>query len=250
MKNLLGRGQLGPLRGFAQERVLVAFDFDGTLAPIVRVPEAAAMRRRTAALLTEVARRYPCAVISGRARADVAEKVAGIPLRAVIGNHGLEPWRGLFAARRLVLGWRDELAALLPQDPGVVVEDKGPSLAVHFRRARSRGLVRKQVRSAVARLRGTRVVEGKMVVNVLPAHAPDKGQALLRLCRQLRCERAIYVGDDDTDEDAFAVAARFPLLGIRVGRWQRSQAGYFVPRQADVDRLLAVLIESRRGRPA
>ncbi|MBN2572952.1 MAG: trehalose-phosphatase [Deltaproteobacteria bacterium] len=245
MKNLLGRGQLAALREFVRRRVLLAFDYDGTLAPIVREPEAAAMRPRTAALLARLAQRYPCAVISGRARADVMKMLAGIPLRAVIGNHGMEPWRGLPAARRRVAEWRGRLARALPQSPGVFVEDKGPSLAIHYRQAQARSTVRRRILSAVAELRGARIVEGKMVVNVLPANAPNKGTALLGLCRRLRCAATIYVGDDDNDEDAFALAGRFAVLGIRVSRRRRSQAAYFLPGQAAIDRLLAALIGMR-----
>jgi trehalose 6-phosphate phosphatase len=246
MKSVLGRGLLGrALQEFAARRVLVAFDFDGTLAPIVRLPDAAKMRRRTAALLAKMATLYPCAVISGRARADVLQKVRGIPWRAVLGNHGMEPWRGLAAARRLVARWCDQLAATLPPAPGVVVENKGPSLAIHYRLAHARGTMRRLVLRAATALRNGRIVLGKMVVNVLPAHAPDKGQALLQLCKRLGCDAAVFVGDDDTDEDAFALAARFPLLGIRVGRSRRSQAAHFLPGQNAIDELLARLVAAR-----
>jgi trehalose 6-phosphate phosphatase len=130
--------------------------------------------------------------------------------------------------------------------PGLVIEDKGVSLAVHYRKARSRVAVRGLVLEAVAELAGTRIVEGKMVVNVVPQGAPDKGSALVALRRRLRCESAIYVGDDDNDEDVFALAAQERLLGIRVGRSPRSQAAYFVPGQAAVDRLLSRLVELRK----
>jgi trehalose 6-phosphate phosphatase len=139
------------------------------------------------------------------------------------------------------------LAAVLPQGPGVFVEDKGPSLAVHYRCAQSRPTVRRLILAAAGELPDARIVLGKMVVNVVPAHAPDKGQAVLALCRRLRCDAAIFVGDDGTDEDAFALAGRFPLLGIRVGRRQGSQAAYYVPAQPDVNRLLARLRSAREG---
>jgi trehalose 6-phosphate phosphatase len=198
MKNILGRAELATLRDFARQRVLLAFDFDGTLAPIVRDPGAAAMRPRTAALLAETATRYPCVVISGRSRADVMKKVSHISLRAVIGNHGMEPARELRAARRLAALWHRQLESSLPRIPGVIIEDKGASLAIHYRRARSRGEVRRLVLVAVADLADARTVEGKMVMNVLPANAPNKGTAVVRLCKRLRCEATIYVGDDET----------------------------------------------------
>jgi len=245
MKDILGRGQLRILREFAQQRVLLAFDFDGTLAPIVRDPAKAAMRPSTAKLLAKVAKQYPCVVISGRSRADAANKVSAIPLRAVVGNHGMEPSPELHAARRLTKLWRRQLAALLPPVPGLILEDKGVSLAIHYRRARARAEVRRLVLALVALLEGTRIVEGKMVVNLLPANAPNKGTAVVRLRKRLRCESTIYVGDDDNDEDAFALAKQGRLLGIRVGRSRCSQAGYFLAAQPDVDDLLAKLLDFR-----
>jgi trehalose 6-phosphate phosphatase len=252
VKNVLAEKQHSTLLGFAQERVLLAFDFDGTLAPIVRNPEAAAMRPRTRALLAKVAKLYPCAVISGRARADVMAKVHAIPLRAVFGNHGMEPSPHGRAWRRLATRWQAEIASSVPPIPGLVIENKGVSLAVHYRKARSRAAVRRLILDAAAGLRGTRIIEGKMVVNVLPVGAPDKGTALMALRKRLRCESAIYVGDDDNDEDVFALARRIRLLGIRVGRSRRSQAACFVPSQRAVDQLLAKLAEARQppGTPA
>jgi trehalose 6-phosphate phosphatase len=247
VKNILADAQASTLLAFAQERVLLAFDFDGTLAPIVRDPECAAMRARTAKLLADVARRYPCVVISGRSRTDVMAKVATIPLRAVFGNHGMEPSPGLRAWRRQTDVWHAQLVSALPPLAGVVIENKGVSLAVHYRRAHAPAVVRRLVLTLAAELRGTRILDGKRVVNILPADAPDKGNALLTLRKRLRCQSAIYVGDDDNDEDVFALAKQERLLGIRIGRSRRSQAAYFVPGQSDVDRLLVKLVQMREA---
>ena len=247
MKNILAKKQLATLLDFAQERVLLAFDFDGTLAPIVRDPEAAAMRPSTSELLAKVSKLYPCVVISGRSRADVMAKVDAIPLRAIFGNHGMEPSPNLRTWRRLAARWHAQLASSLPPIAGVVIENKGVSLAVHYRKARARAAARRLILIAAAALPGARIVEGKMVVNALPAGAPDKGTALTSLCKRLRCNSAIYVGDDENDEDIFALARRCRLLGIRVGSAQRTQAAYFVPNQVAVDRLLAKLIAAREA---
>jgi trehalose 6-phosphate phosphatase len=247
LKNILAKEQHTTLLDFAQERVLLAFDFDGTLAPIVREPEAAAMRPRTAAMLAKVAKLYPCAVISGRSRADVMAKVDAIPLRAIFGNHGMEPSPNLRTWRRLAARWHAQLASSLPPIAGVVIENKGVSLAVHYRKARARAAARRLILIAAAALPGARIVEGKMVVNALPAGAPDKSTALTSLCKRLRCDSAIYVGDDENDEDVFALARQGRLLGIRVGRSQHTQAAYFVPNQVAVDRLLVQLIEAREA---
>ncbi len=78
----------------ARARALLALDFDGTLAPIVADRREARMRDATRALLRAAAVLYPCAVVSGRARADVAARVADAPLLAVVGSHGAEPGPG------------------------------------------------------------------------------------------------------------------------------------------------------------
>jgi trehalose 6-phosphate phosphatase len=242
VKDILGDKQRPVLEAFLGQRVLVAFDFDGTLAPIVSDPEAAALPAKTRRLLERVAAIHPCAVISGRVRRDVLARVSGIPLRAVFGNHGIEPVRNPRAVRRLVKAWKDRLAAHLPSIAGVVVEDKDVSLALHYRNARRRGVVRRIMLDAASKLGGARIVEGKMVVNVLPTGTGNKGTALMGLCRRLGCESAIYVGDDDNDEDVFALAAQERLLGIRVGRSPKSKAEYFLSRQTALNKLLTRLV--------
>src|SRR6185295_11415249 len=94
MRHILARLHRPLLEQFAWSQVLVAFDFDGTLAPIVADPTAAAMAPSTRRLFREVAALYPCAVISGRSRADLAGRLRGVPLREIVGNHGLEPALG------------------------------------------------------------------------------------------------------------------------------------------------------------
>ena len=242
MKNILGDQQRSILDTFLRRRVLVAFDFDGTLAPIVSNPRKAAIAPKTRRLVEEVAALYPCAVISGRARKDVLERLDDIPLRAVFGNHGIEPVRNPRAIRRLVDTWMVQLEDSLPAISGVIVEDKDVTLALHYRTAHNRPKVRRVLLDAAKALRGGRIVEGKMVVNVLPAGTGDKGTALAELCRRLRCECAIYVGDDDNDEDAFALASQGWLLGIRVGRSRSSKARYFLPRQTSLNALLTLLV--------
>jgi trehalose 6-phosphate phosphatase len=157
----------------------------------------------------------------------------------------MEPSPDLRAALWLVAFWQAQLATALPRIPGVRIEDKGPSLAIHYRMARARSAVRRHILIAAADLHGARIVEGKMVVNVLPADAPDKGTALVRLSKRLRCPSAIYVGDDENDEDVFALASQGRLLGVRVGRSRRTQAAYFLPSQTSVDQLLQVLLVAR-----
>ena len=74
---------------------------------------------------------------------------------------------------------------------------------------------------------------------MLPEGAPHKGLALLKERDRLRCDTAIYVGDDVTDEDVFGLDEPGRLLAIRVGPSSPSQASYYVRSQAAVDELFA-----------
>jgi trehalose 6-phosphate phosphatase len=240
----LARSNRQALRSFARSKVLIAFDYDGTLAPVIARPERVAMRRSTRGLLQRLSALYPCVVITGRARADVQRRVRGTGVREVIGNHGLEPFAASRRLARDVRRWHAELTRALAGVAGVRIEDKTFSLAVHYRGARDRREARAAILHAAGALPRVRVVPGKLVINLVPESAPHKGDALLREQRRLRCQHAIYVGDDDTDEDVFALADA-DLLSIRIGRSRRSAARYYLKSQAEIDALLQCLAGAR-----
>lgn len=234
------------VRRFLTRGVLLAFDFDGTLAPIVADPERAKMRPRTRRLLQIASANFPCVVISGRSLANLRRLLAGTGIHAAIGNHGAEPWSGRSDALRQVALWRERLGPALSGLAGVRIENKTYSLTVHYRQCRRKALVRSIILQAAASLSGVRAVSGKDAVSLVSVHAPDKGIALQAEMARSGCGRAIYVGDEETDEDAFAWKDRVPLLTIRVGRKSGSRADYFLWNQREMDDLLRVLI-SRLG---
>ena len=96
------------------------------------------MRARTARLFSTVCERYPSAVISGRAKADVARRLDGRQVRYLIGNHGLEPGTRLGTFERQVVQAHPLLDSALDGVAGIDIEDKRYSLAVHYRRAREK----------------------------------------------------------------------------------------------------------------
>jgi trehalose 6-phosphate phosphatase len=246
MKYLLSREVQPVLARFAWSRMLLAFDFDGTLAPIVAQPERARMRAGTRARLMALAQRYPCAVISGRSLADVKARIAGVPVIAAIGNHGLEPSRQMREHAELVGTWLPHLHRRLGSEPGVEIENKRYSLAVHYRRSRRKRAVRAQIDAAIAELgAGVRAIEGKQVVNVVPLGAPHKGMALEALRDNAGLDTAVYVGDDITDEDVFTLDQPGRLLAIRIGRSSQTGAAYYLRQQAEIDALLDLLIGLR-----
>lgn len=248
MKNILARTHRLVLQRSSWSRVLLAFDYDGTLAPIVDDPGSATMRPSTARLLAMATTLYPVVVISGRARADVMTRLHAVGVREVVGNHGIESRHGREPATGQIQRWLKVLGPRLASCPGVEIEPKRYTLAVHYRRARARRGALATILEAAATLVDTRVVGGKLVVNLVPAGAPHKGVALARERQRLRCDTAIYVGDDDTDEDVFNLDQPRRLLGIRVGRTRASAAAYCIPRQAEIDHFLRTLIELRAER--
>jgi trehalose 6-phosphate phosphatase len=250
MEHALAPAQHRVLERFARSRMVLALDFDGTLAPIVADPERAAMRLSTRRLLRQVARTYPCVVISGRARADVLRRVRGLGVLEVIGNHGSEPGEAMAPAVPDVRRWLPLLQESLGLLSGVRIEDKGLSLAIHYRRSREKGAARARILAAAAGLAEARLLGGKQVLNVLPLGAPHKGLALVRVMARLGLETAVYVGDDDTDEDVFALGRPGGLLGIRVRRRAGSAAACYIRTQVEIDLLLRRLVELRRGRRA
>jgi len=247
MTHVLSPQSRGLLCEFARSRLLVAFDYDGTLAPITADPARAAMRDRTRGLLGELCNRYPCAVISGRSREDVARFVDGVALCAVVGNHGAESPEVDAPGRECVAEWRSRLVRDLDGVDGVLIEDKTLSLSVHYRAACDKDAARQAISRAVAVLDAVRVVGGKDIVNLVPKGSRHKGFALDELRRAERCEAAMYVGDDETDEDVFRMRRALRLFTVRVGVDESSDAEYFLQTQREVDDFITALLELRPG---
>ena len=230
-------------------------DYDGTLAPIVEDPAKAVPRPEAVRALRSLAELPETTVglISGRALRDLAALSglsAGVGVR-LVGSHGAEFDAGFADAldgaaqalrRRLEAG----LEELVGQAPGVFLETKPASIAVHVRRAEpSVGeSVLEAVRSGPARWEGIHVTEGKAVIE-LAVLDTDKGAALDMLRRQADATAVLFVGDDVTDEKAFARLTG-PDVGVKVGRGE-SLAEYSVPDTADVAVMLADLLTRRRA---
>jgi trehalose 6-phosphate phosphatase len=245
MRGILSSGGRTVLEQFAWSNVLVAFDYDGTLAPIISDRNRASMRPKTRARLAALCALYPVIVISGRAQADVRERLKGIGVRDVVGNHGIEPWQATGQVMKEVKRWQPVLSQRLASLRGVQIEDKGFSIAVHYRQSREKRRARAAILMACAALGDVRVIGGKQVVNILPNGAPHKGLALERERNQLGCDTAIYVGDDETDEDVFTLNQPGRLLTIRVGAKRASMADYCIRNQRDIDTLIHTLLDLR-----
>ncbi len=249
MQDLLHPRHRATLARFAgtdgEAPVLLAFDYDGVLAPLVRKPGGSRMRRATRALLVRLARLYPVAAVSGRAWKDTRRLTEGV-VAHVVGNHGFELLRPLpvpAATLREVRRWRRQLEADLAGVPGLHFEDKRSTLAIHYGLSAAWRRAEKAVYAAANRLEGTRLIPGKKVLNILPHDFPNKGDAIRSLLARLGLAAALYLGDDVTDEDAFRLGSPL-VLGVHVGAGP-SLAPWRLKDQADVDELLARLVALR-----
>ena len=247
MTYLFAPGGLAALHAFVTGSTLHAFDLDGTLAPIVADPAGIAIPDEVRRCLIQLNSMAPVAVITGRSRTDALNHLGFTP-HCLVGNHGAEGLPGEDAADqafvRLCQGWKEQLAALLPDMPacGISLEDKGETIALHYRHAPDTGKARGSIVAAIARLTpAPRMVSGIFVENIAPQHAPHKGAALEILMGHVGCGRAIFVGDDITDEDVFRLGNPL-VLGIRVGRDEESGAGYYLQGQHEMIRLLQEII--------
>jgi trehalose 6-phosphate phosphatase len=247
----LSRAGQQALDFWAGRRLLAAFDFDGTLAPIAVRPEQVVTPPGARAALERLRGVCPTAIISGRARDDVRARV-GVEVDYVLGNHGIE---GLPGAERenaecfaVARGWMLQLqrgAVAGVHEPGLFIEDKQFSLAVHFREARDAAVAQRELPARLQALDpAPRIVTGKYVFNLLPPSSVDKGTALLRLMELTRADAAVYVGDDDTDEDVFALHDA-ALISIRVGRSEHSKAKFYLRAPQEIPRLVDLIIHSR-----
>jgi trehalose 6-phosphate phosphatase len=201
------------------------------------------MSARTRKLLDSLAKLYPCVIVSGRGRTDLARKMSGVKVARLIGNHGAET-EGTRAPLRRIARWKAALERELGDMPGVWIEDKGFSLAVHYRLFSQKATARRRIPAAAGKLKQARVMGGKEVINVVMDGAPRKGDAVATERDRLKCDWVLYVGDDENDEDAFEMEGN--VAAVRIGRKKRSRAKYYLRNQGEMDDLLALLAWMRR----
>jgi trehalose 6-phosphate phosphatase len=239
---------LRALRKAAALPLLYAFDFDGTLAPISSDRHAVTLSSGVAECLGELAKRVPCAIVSGRALADVAIRINGT-VPHLIGNHGIEsPLTSrstLTEAERVCVEWKRELeSGLAPMGQlGVEIEDKRYSLTVHLRAAHSPGDAGMKALTWLRRLTPMPdLIEGKYSINALPPGLGGKGEAAFALMNHLGLSGMFYIGDEETDETVFSLPEGVSI-GVRVGRDAQSRARFYLHDQPEVEELLRVLVQ-------
>ncbi len=234
---------LSALRNFTDRTTLFTFDLDGTLTPIIEDPSGTRITGDVRERMVRLCGLADVAILTGRAREDARSRL-GFEPRFIVGNHGAEGIPGWeerereFAERCRT--WEAQLRGLLPSTgrSGIVIENKAPSLSIHYRKAPRRQAAHRDILRAIERLAPLpRRIAGKCVENILPPEALNKGEALMRIMALAGSVRAVFVGDDETDEDVFRMRNDC-ILGIRVGNGLSSHAAFFLSNQKKMARLL------------
>jgi trehalose 6-phosphate phosphatase len=223
-------GRLAPAPLALGETALF-LDLDGTLAPISPRPEDVSPEPERTALLRALGRALGgrLAVISGRTLAEV-DRILDGSVTAAAGVHGLERrfaggavWRA--EASPSLVAARAVLAPLVGGWPGAWLEDKGLSLAAHYRAAPAAAEALRRVAEALAR-DGKLVLQAGHMVLELRTPGPDKGDAVGAFMAHapFAGARPVFVGDDLTDERGFAAATDLGGFGVLVGGGRETAA--------------------------
>ncbi len=234
----------------ASGNIFLFLDYDGTLTPIVDRPEAAVLDENVRAILNRLKSKYPIAVISGRALPDIMGRV-NIKDILYAGNHGAQLWDG----KNMVSGtdgpvdtgilneFKEKVFSALRDIDGVMIEDKGMTISIHYRNVsrRYREKVAERFRNiADSYTDKFRITTGKEVFEVRPLNVWDKGSAVLWILKNFGNGRTpVYIGDDVTDEDVFKAVNR---TGVSISIGENSNARCFLKVQAEVKAFLDWLL--------
>jgi trehalose-phosphatase len=232
----------------------ILLDFDGTLSPFARKPHLASIPIQAKRALVSLSSdpKITVGVISGRSLADVKQMV-GVPGIFYAGNHGLEvEGPGLHFVHPSAEKYESEvkecasaLARLLGGFKGAIIEDKGLTASVHYRLV-SEGSVEPMLRAVekeVKRHRGLSIRYGKRVVEIKPDIDWGKGRAVEAiLARMGGICLPVYIGDDETDEDAFASPMIHWTVRVMEGRVS-TRARYCLRSVKEVLSFLGRLVE-------
>lgn len=243
-------------------------DYDGTLAPIAQMPGKAIIPKKTKDILRQLSKMPDCkiAIVSGRALKDISKRV-GLKNIVYVGNHGFEI-KGPkikfksplpYTYRKTLEKIKDKLEENLSSVRGIFIEDKGFSLSVHYRMADEKGISRIKTEFYAALVaykvrEDIRIRTGKKVLEIRPPIAWDKGKVVLWLLAQhkfaMRSKKRkvfpVYIGDDETDEDAFE-SLKDKGMTILVGKSNKTKARFYLKDTGEVMRFLKAVLKNPRA---
>ncbi len=243
------------------KHILFFFDYDGTLTPIAETPQQAEISGKTKELLRQLSKRnnFKVAVISGRALPDI-KNIIGLKEIVYVGNHGIEiegpgiKFESQVSPRlRLVIrNLYKDILNNLAGIKGVLIEDKGLAISVHYRLMDPKEMPRflrifSEVTDPFMVRKKIEIKEGKKVCEIRPKVDWDKGKAVLWFLSRPQGSAVkddifpVYLGDDITDEDGFRILKNKGLT-IFVGPPKVSEADYFVNDAVEVDKFMEQIL--------
>lgn len=235
------------LKSFSIVDTLYAFDFDGTLSPIVDTPDKAYLPESISEKLCHLNDIVSLAIITGRSLDDIKKKFPFKP-KYIIGNHGIEYpnyKNDLNSMKLLCKKWLhiiDHFYSDILKDLEILVENKEYSLSFHYRGTKNVLLAEDFISKLLLQLPDSKSIKGKFVMNVIPEWGMNKGEALKKLLSEEKYRFCIYIGDDVTDEDIFKI--RSPeLLTVKIGKDSHSSAKYYLNEHTEVERFLEYLLQ-------
>ena len=247
MKNLFSKAGLREIKKFSRSKTLLAFDFDGTLIPIIGNYAHTELDSSLRQVLVEILNYLPVIIITGRGKSDL-EKILNEKKWVVIGNHGIEGLsqnekKKIKDYRKFMSDLKKHIKKTFVGIDRVYFEDKKISITCHFGKCLDPSADRESmIRQFQDMPKGPRLILGKSVLNILPTHKEDKGTAIIKVMKKFRCKRAVYIGDDHTDEAVFKLKNK-NILKIRVCRSKKSFANYYVSEQADVFKVVSGILK-------
>ncbi|KAK9134304.1 hypothetical protein Syun_013634 [Stephania yunnanensis] len=256
------------MRAANGKQIVVFLDYDGTLSPIVRDPDQAFMSDAMRATVKEVAVNFPTAIVSGRCY-DKVYSFVRLGELYYAGSHGMDikgPSKGPNKCQKVHLQPALEFLPMINEVyrtllektksiPGATVEHNKFCVSVHFRCVDEKrwSTVAEQVRSVIKEYPKLRMTQGKKVLEIRPSINWDKGKAVEFLLESLgfanrKDVMPIYIGDDQTDEDAFKVLGdKGNGLGILVSHIPKAtHAFYSLEEPSEVMNFLRRLVEWKR----
>lgn len=226
--------------------LLVACDFDGTLAPIVDDPDDATVLPEALAALHRLARlpRTTVAIVSGRLRRQLVDRFGENDF-ILVGEHGADSGRDAPPEPESLSKAREIVDEVHRRTPGSRIEHKTMSVVFHYRQVEEDPEpVLTELREAAGDLPDLEVMEGKAVLEISIPHE-DKGDVVLALRERFGADAVLFLGDDVTDETVFPRLGP-PDLGIKVGPGETAAAAR-VADPVEVAEFLASLADRRRA---
>lgn len=237
--------------------IILMLDFDGTLSPIVKTPKQAKLPENIKQKLKKCLKLFPVIIISGRSLKDIKKK---IKLNKIIyaGNHGLE-WqinkqltqvevsKDSLKSLKVI---KYKLSKLISEYPGMLLEDKRLTLAIHYRMIK-KSKVKNFIKTVNEIIQpyiqnNLSLIDGNKTYDLRPSLNWTKGHFAEFIIKQMEINYdkkliPIYVGDDKTDEDVFKKLKN--AITIRIGKSQTSKAVYYLKNQNKINNLLQWILE-------